>query len=428
MPRTQIARPTARRRRAHRVADREPGAGAAPAPVHPPRRRHARRGVGPDHVHDRVDQCQVRERLRLTSLSQCRSAPGFSGLRGGRQQPRDAPAGDQTAGVTPPGQVLHYDFLGFDHRWVHGNAPVSRHVCSVVCWPRREKMKHARNRLRELTLRKRLLLPVDEVVDLNEYLRGFAGYFRCGNSARSFGLLDEYAIERLALFLAKRHKKRRGYGYWRIASSPDRMGLIRITGTVVAPRPNQAWTGYRMPAVKNLGEPCAGKSLAQIDAAGGNQRQSGSHSRAAWAPSADPTRYGRWPAARTSEKTGQGCLMRSPRRGPRMSIKCRGRPYPSRRLADHPHRVGSFPAGGWGWCYSSARWANRRGAGRHVRPGAHGGPSNSILLAQRGPRSGRGRVCRTGGVGWIGRARLTPSGPCGATGPARCRGRVDHGP
>jgi RNA-directed DNA polymerase len=49
-------------------------------------------------------------------------------------------------------------------------------------------------------------LPVDEVVaDLNEYLRGFAGYFRYGNSARSFGLLDEPAVERLALFLAKRH-------------------------------------------------------------------------------------------------------------------------------------------------------------------------------------------------------------------------------
>jgi retron-type reverse transcriptase len=110
--------------------------------------------------------------------------------------------------------------------------------------PRREKMQHARDRLRELTLRKRLLLPVDEVVgDLNEYLRGFAGHFRYGNSARSFGLLDEYAIERLALFLAKRHKKKRGYGYWRIARSPDRMGLIRITGTVVAPRPNRARAG-----------------------------------------------------------------------------------------------------------------------------------------------------------------------------------------
>ena len=133
------------------------------------------------------------------------------------------------------------DFLGFHHRWVRGNTPASRHLCFLIRWPRREKMQHARNRMRELTLRKRLLLPVDEVVaDLNEYLRGFASYFRYGNSARSFGLLDEYAIE-LALFLAKRHKKKRGYGYWRIARSPDRMGLIRITGT-------DAYTVDRRPA------------------------------------------------------------------------------------------------------------------------------------------------------------------------------------
>ena len=38
------------------------------------------------------------------------------------------------------------------------------------------------------------------------------------------------------------------------------------------------------PAVKNVGEPCAGEPLARIDAAaGGDQRQSGSHSGAAWA-------------------------------------------------------------------------------------------------------------------------------------------------
>ena len=68
-------------------------------------------------------------------------------------------------------------------------------------------MQHARDRLRELTLRKRSPLPVAQVVgDLNEYLRGFASYFRYGNSGRSFGLLDEYAIEPLALFLAKRPK------------------------------------------------------------------------------------------------------------------------------------------------------------------------------------------------------------------------------
>jgi RNA-directed DNA polymerase len=47
-------------------------------------------------------------------------------------------------------------------------------------------MRHARDRVRGITARERLLLPVDDVVrDLNGYLRGWAGYFRYGNSART---------------------------------------------------------------------------------------------------------------------------------------------------------------------------------------------------------------------------------------------------
>jgi hypothetical protein len=136
------------------------------------------------------------------------------------------------------------DFLGFEHRWVRGNTPRSRHLCFLVRRPTRQKMRYARDRMRELTLRKRLLLSVDQVVrDLNEYLHGFGDYFRYGNSSLDFDRLDAYAIERLALFVAKRHKRRRGYGYWRISRSPDRMGLIRLSGTVVAPRPNRVRTG-----------------------------------------------------------------------------------------------------------------------------------------------------------------------------------------
>jgi hypothetical protein len=45
-----------------------------------------------------------------------------------------------------------------------------------------------------------------------------------------------------------------------------------------------------MPAVKNVGEPCAGKPHARIEAAaGGNQASRASTRRAAQAPPADPT-------------------------------------------------------------------------------------------------------------------------------------------
>jgi hypothetical protein len=69
---------------------------------------------------------------------------------------------------------------------------------------------------------------------------------RYGNSARCFSQLQWYAGMRLGLFVAKRHRRGRGFGRWVVGvASPDRLGLVSLDGTVVAPRPNRPWR--RMP-------------------------------------------------------------------------------------------------------------------------------------------------------------------------------------
>jgi len=135
------------------------------------------------------------------------------------------------------------DFLGFHHRWVRARG--ARHVCFLARWPSRQGMQHARDRVREITDRRWLLRPVDDTVrEVNMFLRGWAGYFRYGNSARHFDAISNYAAGRLAMHVAKRHKRSRGYGWSVLAyQSPDRLGLIDLTGTVVAPRPHRAWRG-----------------------------------------------------------------------------------------------------------------------------------------------------------------------------------------
>lgn len=135
------------------------------------------------------------------------------------------------------------DFLGFHHRWVRARG--ARHVCFLARWPSRQGMQHARDRIREMTERRWLLRPVDEVTGkVNVFLRGWAGYFRYGNSARHFDAISTYAAERLALFVAKRHKRSRNYGWSVFAfQSPDRLGLIDLNGIVVAPRPHRTWRG-----------------------------------------------------------------------------------------------------------------------------------------------------------------------------------------
>ncbi len=49
-----------------------------------------------------------------------------------------------------------------------------------------------------MTMRARLVAPVQEI---NLFLRGWAGYFRYGNSAHTFDTIRRYALMRLALFL-----------------------------------------------------------------------------------------------------------------------------------------------------------------------------------------------------------------------------------
>jgi RNA-directed DNA polymerase len=137
-----------------------------------------------------------------------------------------------------------FDFLGFHHRLVRSQGRVgTKGVVFLARWPARKAMQHARDRIRELTMRSRLLLPVEWIVeDVNAFLRGWANYFRYGNSAQHFDKIRGYAKMRLAMVISKRHRRSRGFGWSVLAfQSPNELGLIKLDGTVVAPRPFRAW-------------------------------------------------------------------------------------------------------------------------------------------------------------------------------------------
>jgi group II intron reverse transcriptase/maturase len=137
-----------------------------------------------------------------------------------------------------------FDFLGFHHRLVRSQGRVgAKGVTFLARWPAKKAMQHARDRIRELTERRRLLLSNEWVVDdVNRFLRGWAAYFRYGNSADQFDKISRYARMRLALFVAKRHRRSREFGWYVVAfASPNQLGLIDLTGTVAAPRPFRAW-------------------------------------------------------------------------------------------------------------------------------------------------------------------------------------------
>jgi group II intron reverse transcriptase/maturase len=90
-----------------------------------------------------------------------------------------------------------FTFLGFEHRmresWKY------RGRWYLQKWPSPRAMASIRAKVRERTPRSRASWPLEYVVaDLNPVLRGWANYYRHGNSSRKFNVVDSYVHERLA--------------------------------------------------------------------------------------------------------------------------------------------------------------------------------------------------------------------------------------
>jgi group II intron reverse transcriptase/maturase len=123
-------------------------------------------------------------------------------------------------------------FLGFHHQKVESWKWRGRHY--LHRWPSDRAMAVLRDKIRTATARSRTERPVAAVVaDLNPVLRGWAGYFRHGNSGRKFNAVDGYVHERLAIFTSRKHGRRgrnwttRYTGRWL-----ERLGVYRLTGNV----------------------------------------------------------------------------------------------------------------------------------------------------------------------------------------------------
>ena len=198
--------------------------------------RAGEHGVLVRYADDAVVMCATREQAeaalaRLTAL-----------LAGLGLEPKAAKTRIVHLAEGNPG----FDFLGFHHRLVRGWTPKSAHLTFLARWPSRRATQHARDRIREITGRERLWVPADDIVrELNWFLRGWAGFFRYGNSARVLGQIRNYALRRLALWLSKRGNRRRawGWGVTQVLLSPDHLGLIILDGTVIPPRPFRDWRG-----------------------------------------------------------------------------------------------------------------------------------------------------------------------------------------
>jgi RNA-directed DNA polymerase len=106
-------------------------------------------------------------------------------------------------------------------------------------WPSARAMKNARARVKALTSRSRVGVDLaDTIGALNQFLRGWGGYFRTGNAANKFRQLDRYVAWRLKRLLIKRRGRnlRAGQaGRWTEAWFHDQ-GLHKLSGTIRYPK------------------------------------------------------------------------------------------------------------------------------------------------------------------------------------------------
>ncbi len=102
-----------------------------------------------------------------------------------------------------------FDFLGF-----HFHKLKSKKTNKLLpyIWPSQKAMKAVREKIRQITTRKRLSNPIEEVIRfLNMVIRGWRNYFRIGNSTKKYQDLDRYVEERLRRWVRSQKGTR---GHW----------------------------------------------------------------------------------------------------------------------------------------------------------------------------------------------------------------------
>lgn len=184
--------------------------------------RHGRLGVLVRYADDLVVLCRSEAQAEAT-LSQLRALLAELGLE-------LAEAKTRLLCVDEPGEG--FDFLGFHHRMVESTGKPG--VRFLGRWPSARAMHQARQRIREITDRRLLLRPPEEVVaNLNRFLAGWGGYFRRGNSSRHFDKIDHFVFDRVARFLGERHQLRPPLTHGR-GLLAERRVLIprRLVGTI----------------------------------------------------------------------------------------------------------------------------------------------------------------------------------------------------
>lgn len=139
---------------------------------------------------------------------------------------------DKTRIVHLAGGGQGLDFLGFHHHKKESKKYPGRYFLQK--WPSTRAMASIRAKVRDRTDRRWVGHDMAEVVkEVNFVLRGWGAYFRHGNSARKFVIIDSYVHERLAMLASAKHglRGRNWVSRFTYGWLSD-LGIYRLSGNV----------------------------------------------------------------------------------------------------------------------------------------------------------------------------------------------------
>ena len=121
-------------------------------------------------------------------------------------------------------------FLGYEFRYVKDRHYGTDRRYLEWC-PSNKSVKKVCRKVKEETMRRKLLLPVEGVVErLNLVLDGWGRYFRCGYPSRQFAKVNSYVLKRLYKFLNRKSQRHYRLKYAETYYGElHKLGLIALT-------------------------------------------------------------------------------------------------------------------------------------------------------------------------------------------------------
>lgn len=121
-----------------------------------------------------------------------------------------------------------FDFLGMTFRYAKTSGAATRLEYNCYRWPRRKAVQSLKEKIRTKIGRRYHLSLQDVIREINPILRGWHQYFRIGHGEKTFRRLDRFVMNRLRIFVKRKHNNpNRGLREVSV-DLYDRLGLFRL--------------------------------------------------------------------------------------------------------------------------------------------------------------------------------------------------------